>query len=142
MIFFSFFLVLLPGDLIASDDPILSFSIQDASGEHDAANLFMGRWIVFSVIGHACPGVEPFLSFRKRVPDQQKDYVLILCVGGDRQKIGPNVATASDEAAAALGLTGTPMILGIEDHRVKWRIAGLIPHWQSFASNWIRKDNE
>ena len=128
------------GQAISSDDPIFSFLVQDVLGEHDSANLLTGRRVVFTALGKPCRDIGPFAAFREKLPVKQRDQVLILCVGKDVQTTNPYIGIASNDAIRALGITGTPMILGIEENRVKWRIAGRIPQWQVFAESWLNTE--
>jgi hypothetical protein len=136
-VIFFFAMMLDTGQAMASDDPISPFLVKDASGEHDSANLLTGRRVVFTTLGKPCRDIGPFIAFREKLPVKQRDQVLILCVGKDVQTTNPYIGIASHDAIKALGITGTPMILGIEENRVKWRIAGRIPQWQVLAEQWI-----
>jgi len=141
--------VIIPAESFAeTEGPIPSFAVEGFSGSIDSTWLFVGRRVVLAVIGPSCPGVEPFLSFRKRLDLKgltvKTDRALILCIGGKREEKDTPIWSAPNEAMAALGITGTPMLLGIEDNRVKWRMGGLVPKWQVLAENWLREamDNE
>jgi len=145
-LFFAF-AVFIAGVMISAESgaetkrPIPSFAVEGFSGSIDSTGLFVGRRVVLAVIGPSCPGIEPFLLFRKRLdlkgPTVKTDQALILCIGGKREE--KTIWSAPPEAMQALGITGTPMLFGIEDNIVKWRIAGLISRWQVLAENWLRQ---
>jgi hypothetical protein len=96
--------------------------------------------VVFTALGKPCREIGPFAAFREKLPIKQRDQVLILCIGSDSKTTNPHIGIASNDAIRALGITGTPMILGIEENRVKWRIAGRIPQWQVFAESWLNTE--
>lgn len=144
-IFLTFFFALFcfSGQAIGADDPIPSFLMKNPAGDHNSKDLFTGRRVVFAVIGRSCLGFSPFLGFSKKLPKGKADRVLFLCIdgipspGGKPKELDSNLFIGSNKAMRALGLTGTPMILGIEENRVKWRLAGLVPHWEVLAENWL-----
>jgi hypothetical protein len=136
-----------------ADQPITPFLVKGVSGsemtpvEISSTELFSSRRVVFVVIGR-CLGFESFLAFQKRLSPERgasparANQTLILCVTEDPKEQSPDVFTTSDLAMKALGLTGTPMILGIENNTVKWRLAGLVPHWQSLAIHYLEPPPE
>ncbi|MEK7286519.1 MAG: hypothetical protein AAB035_04390 [Nitrospirota bacterium] len=156
---FIFFLLLSQGTfpfvnrLAFADQPITPFLIKGVMGsvmtptEISSTALFLEKRVVFVVIGR-CSGFESFLAFQKRLSSERgasparANQTLILCVSGEPKEPNPAVFTTSDQAMKALGLTGTPMILGIENNTVKWRLAGLIPHWQSLAIQYLESPSE
>ncbi len=149
-ILFIFLTLLLLGNTpVSADEPISSFLMKGPSGEVDSTELFSRRRVLFVTVGRFCFGFEPFLDFRQRLPQEKRDQALILCIGGttpasgtqpdgeDQKEANPVIYIGPDKAMRALGLTGTPMILGVENNEVKWRLAGIISHWQSLAYNWL-----
>jgi hypothetical protein len=118
-------------------EPIPSFLLSGPSGAISSETLFWRRRIVLVVTEHACSGIESFLVWRMGLSPDQADQALILCVGGVPEKQDSFMWLAPDLARTALGLTGTPMLLGIEENKVIWRITGFIQRWQLFASHWV-----
>jgi len=127
---------------VETEKLLTSFVVENSSGKVDSTELFVGRHVVFAVLGSSCPGVEPFLAWRKRLSLDKVGQALILCIGTPPATDSFVFSVAPNEAMHVLGITGTPMLLGIEENHVKWRIAGLIPKWQVLAENWIKKGNE
>jgi hypothetical protein len=148
-----FFLLFTPS--LFAEEPIPSFLLTGPSGEvRNSTELFSGRRVVLVVTGKFCLGLQPFLAWRKQISPEKADQALILCVGGatlaghvapargtpeDKGLMNhpPTRWLAADEATKALGITGTPMLLGIEENNVKWRIAGFIKQWQGLAESWL-----
>jgi len=135
--------VILPKEAYAETNaPIPSFAVKNFSGSIDSTGLFVGRRVVLAVIGSSCSQLGNFLAWRKRLSPEKTDQALILCVGGKREEQDVPLWSAPNTAILALGITGTPMLLGIEENHVKWRIAGLIAQWQVLAENWLKNENE
>ena len=118
-------------------EPIPSFMVQGALGEVNATRLFVGRHVALVVMDPSCSGLDPFLSWRKRLSKEEVFQTHILCIGGQLEDTDASIFIAPNEAMEALGLTGTPMLLGIEDNSVQWRIAGFIVQWPVLASRWL-----
>ncbi len=129
---------LLAGNGTVREESIPLFPVTGSSGEvRNSTELFFGQRVVLVVTGRVCLGLEPFLAWRERLPVEKAHQALILCVGGTPKEAGAVIWLAADDATKALGITGTPMLLGIEENSVKWRIAGFINRWQGLASNWL-----
>ena len=129
---------------ISTEGVVTPFVLEDVSGKVESSGLFVGRrvaLVVLVMLGQSCPELEPFLEWRKRLSPEKVDRALMLCVGG-RVGTDTSVLVAPHEAIKALGITGSPMLLGIEENHVKWRIAGLIPKWQVLAETWLRPSQE
>ena len=129
---------------VDTEKMISPFTVEGVLGNVESTQLFIGRRVVFAVVGASCSGARPFLVWRKRLSPDKVDRALIFCVGGHQKDASvtisedaPIIWFAPNQAMKALGITGVPMLLGIEDNRVKWRIAGLIPQWQVLVNQWI-----
>ena len=126
---------------VETEAPVSSFTVEGVSGKADSTELFVGRRVALVVVGARCPGLEPFLAWRKQLSLEKIDQALIFCIGGHQPKnLDASIFVTPNKAMQALGITGTPMILGIEENRVKWRIAGRIPQWQVFAESWLNTE--
>jgi len=62
-------------------EPIPSFMVQGALGEVNATRLFVGRHVVLVVMDPSCSGLDPFLSWRKRLSKEEVFQTHILCRG-------------------------------------------------------------
>ena len=122
---------------------IPAFLVTDSSGEiRNSTDLFSGRHVVLVVTEESCSGLEPFLVWRKRLAQEKANQTLILCIGGTPVGAGSprplnTIWLAADDVTKALGITGTPMLLGIEENSIKWRIAGFMERWQGLAKSWL-----
>ncbi len=126
------------GVMAFADEPMPFFSVQGVSGKVDSADLFVGKRVALVVIEKSCRGVKPFLDWRKQLSKEQAGHALMLCIGeGRSEDADAFIFIAPNQAKLALGITGSPMLLGIEENRVKWRIAGLIAQWRALAESWL-----
>jgi len=130
-----------------------AFDVQSVDGvESPSAALARdGRWVLVYVQPR-CRPCDSLLSLLKKEDLPRPERVVIL-VGGSLEEAKalssrfPELAAASwyvDKAGGfeSLKLTGVPIVLGLQESRIGWRLAGVLPKssdMRSIVLSWIEE---
>jgi hypothetical protein len=128
-----------------------AFSVQgmDGSASNTSTWTLQSKWVVVYVEGRS----DPLLRRLSQPEFSQVAVRTIIIVGGLQlqdaqavQKKFPQLASASwfvdspKNAVGALGLEGAPIMIGVQDKTLRWRVNGF-PHdpkfLQSLLTRWI-----